>query len=360
MIYIRQIDSVRGIAAFIVVLQHWMPKHYSFAEIPLANLGVNIFFVLSGFLISTILIQNKKSVDQGLHTKSFMFKSFYIRRSLRIFPIYYLAVIVLYILGIYFNSNDKISLPYFLTYTANYYFYQISSFDVLGSHLWTLAIEEQFYLIWPAVVFFTHRKYLLHVIILFLVTGFITDIILIKDAWAFLLTPTCFQLFGGGALLAYFYVYKPVWLKRISKILFYPFIVSVALYILIQSQDIWSTLSILKRPMDLLISCFLISTLVSSVIENKKPPMDFLWSNQLLVSFGKISYGIYLYHPFIWIFASKAFTYTGLDRNSFMGPLVLSEITFFVICLILLLLFASLSWLLIERPILSLKKHFNY
>lgn len=358
--YIKQLDSVRGIAAFIVVLQHWMPKHYSFADIPLANLGVNIFFVLSGFLISSILILNKKKIDQGVHSRSFMFKSFYVRRSLRIFPIYYLSVLALFFLGNYFNTNYKISLPYYLTYTTNFYFYKISSFDVLGSHLWTLAIEEQFYLIWPAVVFFTPAKYLLRVIVFFLVIGFICETILINDPWAFLLTPTCFHLFGGGALLAYSFIYKPYWINNISRFLFYPFLISVILYVTMQSQHLWFSLAILKRPIDLIIACFLLSFLIKAYLENKKPFLDSLWSNKWLISFGKISYGIYLYHPFVWIFCSKAFSFAGVDRNTFIGNSMLSELVFFIVCFVLLLLVSVLSWVLIERPILGLKRHFNY
>src|SRR4051812_1594936 len=87
--YYKQLDSVRALAVTMVIVYHWMPKRNEFI-LPLGGWGVELFFVLSGFLITKILLEDRLSAETQQLNKLVVFKNFVIRRSLRIFPLYYL------------------------------------------------------------------------------------------------------------------------------------------------------------------------------------------------------------------------------------------------------------------------------
>ncbi len=109
--YIPGLDGIRALSAIAVILFH--------LEIPAFGLGwtgVDCFFVLSGFLITGILIESKNSIHY--------FRNFYIKRSLRIFPIYYLVVIIVFLFFEYNGAFVK-SIVYYLTYTQNFFFLKV-------------------------------------------------------------------------------------------------------------------------------------------------------------------------------------------------------------------------------------------
>src|SRR3954463_6023257 len=89
--YIRQLDSVRGVAVLLVIIWHWFQGE-KINAVPNGPMGVSLFFVLSGFLITGILLDGKNKVAGSLPGKKSYIKRFFIRRSLRIFPIYYLVI----------------------------------------------------------------------------------------------------------------------------------------------------------------------------------------------------------------------------------------------------------------------------
>ncbi len=141
MIFIKPIDGLRAIAVVLVMLFH-------FAGLGSGWLGVQLFFVLSGFLITNILISSKKENFSILAE----LKKFYIRRTLRIFPIYYLYLSI--ILLSYFILNFPNYFPTFSTYlfTYTFNFTRLSSSwrdSMFFTHLWSLSLEEQIYLFWP-------------------------------------------------------------------------------------------------------------------------------------------------------------------------------------------------------------------
>lgn len=118
-------------------------------------LGVSFFFVLSGFLITRILIESKEGNN--------FFSNFYIRRSLRIFPLYYLYILVIFIYCTYLGIQDTQNWLYYIFYVQNYTMAWNGFLYVPGQefgHTWSLAVEEQFYLLWPLVVFFCNRKWI--------------------------------------------------------------------------------------------------------------------------------------------------------------------------------------------------------
>lgn len=146
----------------LVLLFHWP---FSYLHLELGWIGVNIFFVLSGYLITRILVAEKR---QPL---KIYLKRFYLKRILRIFPLYYLYLLGLVVVGLVLGDSllsTEIfrNLPFLLSYTYNYssLFALLNEVPVYDSrlyvHLWSLSVEEQFYLVFPFCVFFLSKKYL--------------------------------------------------------------------------------------------------------------------------------------------------------------------------------------------------------
>jgi len=164
----RQLDGLRGIAIFAVFLSHFLVPHpsdwYYFA---FGSFGVRLFFVLSGFLITGILLRAKDLVEGG-QSVSYTLKAFYFRRTLRIFCVYYawLAFSALFI----YNSPR---LLWDFLYLSN--FYDMLYLGGMGNQYWSLAVEEQFYLVWPILILFCRKKYLPHLLI-----GIVLGVMLIR------------------------------------------------------------------------------------------------------------------------------------------------------------------------------------
>ncbi|MFI5202148.1 MAG: acyltransferase family protein, partial [Candidatus Kapaibacterium sp.] len=158
------LDGLRGLAALMIVAHHSalsysmtnaFDKAYLRATSPLW-IGVDLFFVLSGFLITNILLDTRRSSNY--------FRAFYGRRFVRIFPLYYSYLIAFFILlpalGITLSPDVIRMQAWEWTYTANIYngFHIFQDANI--EHFWTLAIEEQFYLLWPLIIFYTSEKHL--------------------------------------------------------------------------------------------------------------------------------------------------------------------------------------------------------
>lgn len=205
----------------LVMISHWVPPNYFINKIPNGGLGVDIFFVLSGFLITWILLGNRKKAELENSGKGSVIRTFYFRRTIRIFPIYYLVVLALIVLQKYTDSSIGSSYGYYLTYTTNFYMFSLGKWEGIGivSHLWSLAVEEQFYLLWPALMLFVPRKYLLHVIYIFIGIGVLSQVLLVNHTMGPIMTSTCFQAFGVGALLAWHLVYHEQGLEKFYKII---------------------------------------------------------------------------------------------------------------------------------------------
>ncbi len=118
------------------------------------RLGVVLFFCISGFLIGRILIQHRLSYEKGAYTRSKALVDFYVRRGLRIFPLYFGVILVFCLIG-YAPITNRIA--WHLTYTSNYG--EIFGIDMANAaHFWSLCVEEQFYLIVPFVILWTRAK----------------------------------------------------------------------------------------------------------------------------------------------------------------------------------------------------------
>jgi len=203
--YYTNLDGVRAIAALMVMLLHF----FSEIETPTRFLqilqklsifggtGVTLFFVLSGFLITRILI----------HTKSdnHYFRPFFVRRILRIFPLYYFYLILFFYLTPLIVNTTRVSFENQLVYFL--YLQNIAMtfhWPSMGpSHFWSLAVEEHFYLFWPFAVYFLSGKNLLRLTLFIIAFALGLRAYMVANSYeVFYFTLTRFDSLAFGALLA--------------------------------------------------------------------------------------------------------------------------------------------------------------
>lgn len=359
--YVKQFDTVRAFAVILVVISHWIEGTNNIFNI--GTIGVNIFFVLSGFLITQILFKDKQQaelMDSNTSRLSIIGK-FTARRALRIFPVYYLLLFIL-IMGRSFHPNTMMKdWPYYFSYLQNFQFYfnQAWSYSKL-SPFWTLAVEEQFYIFWPWIMIFSPKKYLIHVLSGGFLIGFLVQLyiysFMANNTFAYLLTPACIDAFCIGGILAYIIVYQNA-LDR-----YYPFIKTIgwiALLIFIVINVFKINFIIPQRTLVSLITMWLLA----KILTNKNESFNYIMSNELIMSIGKVSYGIYLFHNFVPINVQRILDLLKKYPNKLplMNELLnISnyQVGFLLICAIVLLFVTYTSFNLIEKPILKLKKYF--
>ncbi len=349
--HIPDLDGVRAIAILMVIVGHWIPMQYSDF---LGFGGVTLFFVLSGFLITGILLQYKAQVAAGSKSKFWYFKTFLVRRSLRIFPIYYLYLLVLYLLGFQFLREG---MGYFLAYLGNHYVYSFGNFPVLKSHLWSLAVEEQFYLIWPLFILFIPARKIQWAMLLVVLTALISRLVfytvpspLFKPSFAYLLTINCVDAFAIGGLLAWARGAFPDLVKRYAPYAVSVFVAAMALY-WVMVTFAGSVAVIGERLVFSIASASLIMLAVTGFGKWTK----LILANAFMRLIGKVSYGLYVYHlimPYLFYLFTQWMIQKGYNLPAFQAG-TSYELYFNIVCLTLV---TFISWHLIEKPINRLKR----
>jgi peptidoglycan/LPS O-acetylase OafA/YrhL len=289
--YIPRLDGIRFVAIMSVIIAHFassIGKHFS-----AAFYGVNLFFVLSGFLITSILISGKNDFKKS-------YFNFIIRRALRIFPAYYLTVLILVLIG---SEGINSDLPYVLTYSYNYF---IDYSKPLPPHVffWSLAVEEQFYLIFPFIVLLLRNnirllQMVLLVIIIFAFTLVYFDLFGLKIYNYVGLHVNMAPLTIGamGAILNK----QSVILKGIFNNLFIELFLFLLLLYVLTTQP-WNIQIIISS----LINLYLI--IKASYFKFNISLVNKFLENKFISHIGKVSYGIYLFHGMIGVLvADKLF-----------------------------------------------------
>lgn len=364
--HIKSLDGLRALAVLLVIFDHWSGDRLGF---PASYLGVCLFFVLSGFLITGILI-NSKSKDEELnqsHWKSI--KLFFIRRTIRIFPLYYLLLFILFLGNV---SVVKENFFWLATYMTNNYIAYKTSWLGNIDHLWSLAVEEQFYIFFPFLIFIFNKKYTKYVLIFLVImaVGIRAYFYATGDSWIrpYVLMPACLDAFGMGALLAFFRKYQKGILE--SKLVNFVFITSLILYVFLvliikNQKEIHSIYTVVfLRFFESLFSVFLIAVLLidnNSIVQKIKVSV---FENPIFMYIGQISYGIYMIHNLVYnpyhsnnnsqifkVFGLFDTINPGLSENIFIRIVVVFCITIFL---------ASVSWFMFEKPVNKLKEKFNY
>lgn len=351
--HLPQLDALRAFAVTFVVIYHWFPQDALINKTPNGAIGVTLFFVLSGFLITQILIQNRNQILAGKTTQSAVYKNFIVRRALRIFPVYYL-----FLTFVYFVLPEKSDISrypaYYYLYGYNILLHQTGNWADLLSPFWTLSVEEQFYLVWPSVVLLTPRSQLRRVIIFTIFLGLATRI-----WWGLngnsqgVLTLTCLDSFGIGALWSYIVVEQPEMIPAFRRQLRWATLLALACFLFILAQPHDSFFRIYQRTILSVLSLFF----VVHATYGFRGLTGRVLMNPVLIYLGKISYGIYVYHMVV----SSYLTGPILNKLSRFSPISLSNFWIHLASsFALLILVASLSWFLIEKPINTLKRYFTY
>lgn len=347
--YFDSIDILRFLLVTIVISAHtnfWAPCD-------IASVAVKCFFVLSGFLITERLIAQKPLIHD-INSLSLQYKNFALKRILRIFPIYYLSLIAVKIF--FADSFSWTTLfTWNFTYLSNFQILDFNAWPGMYSHLWTLAIEEQFYVFWPILIFLTPIRFLIYLFIFIVSIGVFTRALfdyLHFDGyalWSHVFSLSVVDLFGIGAIFSVFYTgLLKIDSKRIAIISFTLFVTLVIIY--------FYSFSLVSHPnyffLPLVVGLLSATSILLLMIFNQTFSSPF-WSP--FKYFGKISYGIYLYHNFIFAFVIKIFQRlntkwdVGFPRGFYM----------FIIVLIITIVVSHFSWILIEKPIMKFKNRIS-
>lgn len=338
--YRPQLDSLRAVAVTAVLYCHFWSINTEFAE-----LGVRLFFVLSGFLLTGILLRESDEAQSREIPQRRVLFDFYVRRILRIWPAYYFALITAVVLG---ATSVERTFGWHAVFASNIlYFLEQDWYPVMTGHLWTLSVEEQFYFILPLAVLFIPRQLLKPLLI-----GCIATAILFRGIVCVLDVPRSFYLvlpiaqldaLAGGALLALIQFKKHAIRWRLL------FALSLPLAIL---ADMFAPYSAVHFTITDAVYVIAMVAIVSGADAGISGWPGKLLSCPILIALGRISYGVYLYHMFV------AAAVDGAMLSLHGAPLVEGPIRFLVLfCLTVLV--ATASWLLLERPALSLRRHFR-
>jgi len=354
--YMKQLDSLRAIAVLAVLYSHFFeykvgPFFSGNRVIGPGAYGVDLFYVLSGFLITGILLSSKEEIDQGRKTVASCAKTFFIRRILRIFPIYYLVLLITFVLAI---PQVRETIWWHVFYLSNFYIAQQGRWvDSIG-HLWSLSVEEQFYLIWPWIIFFTPRKHLLIVLIGLISIGPLYRFACLMNHAPYMtsrvITLGCMDFFGIGALLAYLKKYNDTSYTA-NDFAGHGLLLGGCLFplaIVVGLLGIKNPVGVFAKTCEALFFCWLIFT----ASERFNGFFGKILETKTLMYIGKISYGIYLYHNFVPFMIPAKFTncYSHYVTHQLGLPILNTLVTIAI---------ASISWFLIEKPINKLKQKFE-
>ncbi|MCZ8197294.1 MAG: acyltransferase [Flavobacterium sp.] len=346
--YIIGLNGIRALAVFLVIISHRFPENHILQSFPLGAYGVDVFFVLSGFLISRGLFFQLNSKEMIFAQKVKILKNFFINRSLRIFPIYYLLLLFLFLTKGIIGNDFRENILWYLFYGANYLNYnQNKWFGSLG-HLWSLSVEEQFYILFPLLLVFVFRRKIFIFLIILIISGTLYPFFM--DGKSGILTLSCINAFGIGGLFAYLEVYKKNYVSGFYK---WTFFLSIPILILLIVHNLYSSIPFF--PERLAISVLAIHIIALCYLKPNSFVVNKIFNNKFLNFVGIISYGVYLYHnivPKYWNFIlSKLNVFSILNSNTEFSYIEFLLQTAFIIIL------SYFSWIVIEKPILKFKKH---
>ena len=361
-LYFEQLNGIRFIAVFLVLLDHWLIPINPFSF--LGHLGVVIFFVLSGFLITRILFQNADDCRKAQTGISVKVIRFIYRRSLRIFPIYFILLFI----GFAFSLSNFQQFWYYLVfYLPNYYIMSKGTWLGIWDHLWSLAVEEQYYLIFPYFVLLLSPKKYPWLICMMLLMGIgtrlgfallaNTDVQEHNWMWWYVNPFSALDCFGLGGFLAYVFHYQQAYFQEFRYLLLglalsliaYLTVLYLASLAEFDHANFWSI--VFERITAAIMAFFLIALSIRNQSWFLSPFLKLNWIAYL----GQISYGLYLYHNLVMNYYHDKGNTIWYYLNSILPDFHLEIVNFtilkFIICLVILILISSLSWNIIEKPI---------
>ncbi|MCK8935805.1 acyltransferase [Haemophilus influenzae] len=351
--YRPEIDGLRAIAVISVIIYHlnenWLSGGF---------LGVDIFFVISGFLITGIIITE-------IQQNSFSFKQFYTRRIKRIYPAFItvMALVSLIASAIFiYKDFDQLrkTIELATAFLSNFYlgltqgYFDLSANENPVLHIWSLAVEEQYYLIFPLILILAYKKFR-EIKALFIITLILFFILLatsfipanfykevLHQPNIYYLSNLRFpELLVGSLLAIYHNLSNKVQLsKQVNNILAILSTLLLFSCLFLMNNDIAYIPGI-----TLILPCIFTALIIHTTSQNNI--VKLCLSNKAIVFIGKISYSLYLYH---WIFIAFAYYITGEKQINNQS---------IAIVIVLTIIFSVLSYYLIEQPIRKSKLNFK-
>ena len=357
-LYFPNLTGLRAIAVLLVFFHHYNQIINIFGHEGISiyflgaagEIGVLLFFVLSGFLITNLLLHEEK-IAQRINIKKF-----YLRRILRIWPLYFLMVILGFFvfphLSIPYLSSyifEKQDFFFFIFFSANYVLF--NGIVIPGiAPLWSVCVEEYFYLIWPWVIRFK-MIFIGFVLLIFLfpVIKYISDQNSL-DIYYFNRIMQLFPFEGmvSGGIFAYLFFNKTVFLKNIIFNKFFQILIICSLVFVFIFKGI-------DFPMYRFFYSILFSYLVSNLALNKENVLQLEFRSLNFI--GEISYGIYLFHCFILFISLFLLENIYEETDGFYlsnGKHILISLTI----LALTIIFSKFIFLYFETKFLKLKENF--
>jgi peptidoglycan/LPS O-acetylase OafA/YrhL len=339
-----QLDALRAFAVLAVLLQHTitMPAPLNFGRA-----GVRLFYVLSGFLITRILLQ-ARARSVGKNDAFHALRAFYSRRVLRIFPLYYLVLAAAFMLAVPRFGEYCWSL---VTYTSNLQVAATGNFQEQPfGHFWSLAVEEQFYVLWPVLMLFLPRRWLLPTIVATILIGPLSRLLLLhigRGVAYEVMTTSCLDTLGAGALLAFLREdgnLPPSAMRRIGNWWLGAGIVILALIALpALALRAYTPAKVLLDTAYLSIFAWLVARAADGFSGWIKRLLEL----KPLVYLGTISYGVYVYHYFVPVVSE------GLSPSH-------NGMNLFLYVTLVTIAVATVSWFLFEKPLNDLKRYLPY
>lgn len=352
---LKELDGLRAIAILLVLLTHFWAYPSS---TPWLNrfaatgwMGVDLFFVLSGYLITGILWDSRQSPQY--------YRNFYARRVLRIFPLYYALLLTVFVVLPLHGSTPELAAAaryrwYYVAYLANialaWHGWQLFTLDIT----WSLAIEEQFYLCWPLALRRWRWGTLWRVLIALIVCAPIARAITLASGvnwrWTLMFTPLRLDTLALGALIALAERKSPPAFDRLRR--WAPAVAgtlgSVVLLLILEGAFARDSALVGSIGYSLLAMCFGALLLLSL-----RPPrlLGAALRFQPLRRIGAVSYGIYILHPLGYLLGATVLARVGIVVDSpFLHLIVYSVIAYAA---------AEVSFRVFETPLLKLKRHFE-
>jgi len=339
--HLSALDGVRGLAALMIMFFHFMPAQYDKVNHPIlyflkkisifGQCGVPLFFVLSGFLITRILLNSRLYNNY--------FKIFYLKRALRIFPLYYLYLILtFYILPLIFGQE-------MVNWNMSwYYFFYMQNFAMTfnwkiadAPHLWSLAVEEHFYLLWPFIIYYFSNRAILKIIGIIVILALACRVFIIHLGYGvYYFTFAAFDSLAIGAFLAFNQKYKFINRRGFYLIMVSSAIPLVVFFVLFTGEGN----DYIQYFKTLVISVFCMT--IIGLITLNDPYLSKIFKNFFLSYTGKISYGLYVFHSTCF-----GLVYMIIKPGCFVSSL------FF--CFFAAYLIATLSYYLFEQWFLRIK-----
>jgi len=353
------LDGLRGVALIMVFLLHTiiLPEgtFRIFKDvIELGRLGVDLFFCLSGFLITGILYAAKNDAHY--------FRNFYARRALRIFPLYYFFLVLYYFLVVHWHvvhigaaktAEAAADLHWLWFYGTNLRIAETGTFITSSlNHFWTLAVEEHFYLMWPFLVFSLSAKRLMGAVGVIALGALLLRVVLQARGWPdaviLTLTPCRIDSFAiaGSVAIAQSHAQWRERLQRIASFALLP-LLGLAIFAVLLGGAWEST-----------VGFSLVAISFSLIIVQLGKPGLFrrLMSLRALRTVGKYSYALYVFHFPIQIGLNR--TLSTAKLSAYTHSLAVAVVINMLLVAILSWITALITWTLIESRFLALKKYF--